>query len=135
MDIVTAKLLFDGLVDYNANLKKNYGNVVVPFPAQDPTYPYTIFNEIRNVANASYNTCYDKVASVGYRVVVFAKTKGKVTKLDIARDIAQKIDTYLTNVGLLRVSYNASELENDSSIYQIIMTYSGNLFENRRKFI
>ncbi len=135
MDTKTYKILLSGLTDYNASLEKNYGNAVLPYPATTPTYPYTVFDEIRNVANANYNTCYDRVASVGYRVDVFAKTKGKVTKQDIAREIAQKVDKYLTGVGLLRVSYNASELENDSSIYHIIITYSADLHENRRKFI
>lgn len=135
MDILAYDYILAGYKNYNNNLDKNYGNVVVSYPSTNPTYPYTVFDEIRNVANRNYNTPYDKVASVGYRVDIYAKTKGNVTKQEIARFIAQQADKYLSNIGLLQVSYNVSELENDSSIYHIIMTYSGNLYENRRKLI
>lgn len=136
MDIQAYSDILNGLKEYNSKLDKNYGNVVLAYPSTNPTYPYTIFDEIRNVANRDYNTPYDKVASVGYRADIYAKTKGNVSKQDIARFIAKEVDNYLTNyVGLLQVSYNVSELENDSSIYHIILTYSGNLYENRRRMI
>ena len=135
MDILAYDYMLQGLKDYNATIEQNYGNVVVATPPANPTYPLTLFDEIRNVANANYNSDYDRVASVGYRADIYAKTKGSVSKQIIARRIAQEVDRYLTNVGLTRVSFNVSELENDSSIYHIIITYSGNLHENRRKLI
>ena len=135
MDILAYEYMLQGLKDYNATIEQNYGNVVVATPPTNPTYPLTVFDEIRNVANPNYNSCYERVASVGYRADIYAKTKGSVTKQIIARKIAQEVDRYLTNVGLTRVSFNVSELENDSSIYHIIMTYSGNLHENRRNLI
>lgn len=135
MDILAYEYILGNLKEYNASLSQNYGNVVVATPPNNPTYPLTVFDEIRNVANPSYNTCYDRVASVGYRADIYAKTKNKVTRQTIAREIAQEVDRYLTSIGLTRVSFNISELENDSSIYHIIMTYSGNLQEKRRKFI
>lgn len=135
MDILAYEYMLQGLKDYNATIEQNYGNVVVATPPTNPTYPLTVFDEIRNVANPNYNSCYERVASVGYRADVYAKTKGSVSKQIIARRIAQEVDRYLTNVGLTRVSFNVSELENDSSIYHIIITYSGNLHENRRKLI
>ena len=135
MDILAYEYMLQGLKDYNATIEQNYGNVVVATPPNNPTYPLTVFDEIRNVANPNYNSCYERVASVGYRADVYAKTKGSVSKQIIARRIAQEVDRYLTNVGLTRVSFNVSELENDSSIYHIIITYSGNLHENRRKLI
>ena len=135
MDILAYEYMLQGLKDYNATIEQNYGNVVVATPPTNPTYPLTVFDEIRNVANPNYNSCYDRVASVGYRADVYAKTKGSVSKQIIARRIAQEVDRYLTNLGLTRVSFNVSELENDSSIYHIIITYSGNLHENRRKLI
>lgn len=135
MDILAYEYMLQGLKDYNATIEQNYGNVVVATPPTNPTYPLTVFDEIRNVANPNYNSCYERVASVGYRADVYAKTKGSVSKQIIARRIAQEVDRYLTNVGLTRVSFNVSELENDSSIYHIIMTYSGNLHENRRNLI
>ncbi len=136
MDIVVYDKLLQVLKEYNSSIVQNYGNVVVSYPAQEPTYPYTVFDEIRNVADRRYNTLYDKVSGIGYRVDIYAKTKGGVTKQKIARKLMKYIDDFLTyNVGLLQVSYNASELENDSSIYHIILTYSANLYENRRKII
>ena len=135
MDILTYEYLLNGLKEYNKQIEQNYGNVVVATPPTNPTYPLTVFDEIRNVANLNYNSCYERLSSVGYRVDIYAKTKGSVSKQIIARRIAQEVDEYLTNVGLTRVSFNVSELENDSSIYHIIITYSGNLHENRRRFI
>jgi hypothetical protein len=135
MDILAYEYMLQGLKDYNATIEQNYGNVVVATPPTNPTYPLTVFDEIRNVANPNYNGCFERVSSVGYRADIYAKTKGSVSKQIIARRIAQEVDRYLTNVGLTRVSFNVSELENDSSIYHIIMTYSGNLQEFRRKLI
>lgn len=135
MDILAYEYLKEGLKEFNEKSGKPRGNVVVSYPTKDTTYPHTVFDEIRNVANASYNTCFDRVASTGYVARIYAKTKGNITKQQIAREIAQMVDIYLTNCGLLRISYNANESINDDSIYEIIMTYSGNLHENRRKFI
>jgi hypothetical protein len=135
MDILAYEYMLQGLKDYNATIEQNYGNVVVSIPPNNPSFPLTVFDEIRNVANPNYNGCFERVSSVGYRADIYAKTKGNITKQIIARRIAQQVDKYLTNVGLTRVSFNVSELENDSSIYHIIMTYSGNLQEFRRKFI
>jgi hypothetical protein len=135
MDILAYNDLYDGLVDFNEKSGKPRGNVIVHYPTANPTYPYTVFDEIRNVANPSYNTCFDRMSSTGYVARIYAKTKGKVDKQTIAREVAQMVDKYLTYCGLLRISYNANESVNDNSIYEIIMTYSGNLHENRRRFI
>lgn len=136
MDIVVYDNILNGLKEYNNNLTQNYGNTIVGIAPTSPTYPLTVFDEIRNQANAAYNTPYDKVSSIGYRVDIFAKTKGNVTKQTIARKIAKDIDNYLTNyVGLLQVSWNLNELENDSSIYHLTLTYSASLHENRRRII
>lgn len=135
MDILTYEYLKDGLIDYNEKMGKPRGNVIVPYPTANPTYPYTVFDEIRNVGNPSYNSDYDRVSSVGYVVRIYAKTKGKVNKQIIAREVAKMVDNYLRQFKLTRISYNANESLNDNSIYEIIVTYSGNLHENRRKFI
>lgn len=135
MDVLAYEYILRGLKKYNEGIDKNYGNTIVATAPANPTFPLTIFDEIRNVANTGYNTCYERVSSVGYRVDVYAKTKGGLSKQTIARKLAQDIDMYLTNIGLVRISFNVSELENDGSIYHIIMTYTGNLHENRRNFI
>lgn len=135
MDIYAYDYMLQGLRDCNDKATENYGNVIVKFPTKNTTYPHTQFEEIRNVANPRYNTCHERVASVGYRVDIFAKTKGEIDKQTIARICAEISDRYLSGIGLTRISYNANESLNDSSIYQIIMTYSGNLDEKRRRLI
>ena len=135
MDILAYDYLFDGLKSFNEKMGKPWGNEIVHYAPSNPTYPISVFDEIRNNANSAYNSCYERVASTGYVVRIYAKTKGKITKQQIAREIAQTVDKYLSSIGLLRISYNANESVNDNSIYEIILTYSGNLHENRRKFI
>lgn len=136
MDILAYDYLLNGLTEYNKSQGAPYGNVIVPYPTTETTFPHTVFEEIRNVANTSYNYDIERVASVGYRVDIYAKNKGtKTDKQTIARYISGFVDKYLTSIGLTRVSFNVNELVNDASIYHITMTYSGNLYENRRKFI
>lgn len=135
MDILAYEYLKQGLIEYNEKMGKPHGNAIVGYAPKDPTYPLTVFDEIRNTANSAYNTCFERVSSTGYSVRVSAKKKGKIDKQTIAREIAQFIDRYLTAFNLTRISYNANPSVNDDSIYEIIMTYSGNLHENRRKFI
>ena len=135
MDILAYEYLKQGMIKYNEENGKPHGNAIVGYAPKNPTYPLTIFSEIRNTANTAYNTCFERVASTGYSVRVNAKTKGKIDKQTIAREIAQFIDRYLSVFNLTRISYNENPSVNDDSIYEIIMTYSGNLHENRRKFI
>lgn len=136
MDIIVYENILNSLKAYNNELPENYGNVVVAYPTIQTTFPYTVFDEIRNVVNPRFKSCYDKVSSLGYRVDIYAKTKGNINKQTIARKLAQDIDKFLTNcVGLTQVSWNNNELVNDASIYHIILTYSANLHENRRNII
>lgn len=134
MDILAYEYLKEGLEEYNNNLGKPRGNVIVPYPTANTTYPHTVFQEIRNVGT-NLNSNFDRIGSMGYVARIYAKTKGKVDKQTIAREIAQMVDNYMRHFKLTRISYNANESVNDNSIYEIIMTYSGNLHENRRKFI
>lgn len=135
MDILTYEYLKEGLKAYNEQNGKPYGNTVVGKAPKNPTYPLTILNEIRNVST-DLNSDYDRVASVGYSVKIEAKNKGtKVENQTIAREVAQFINRYLEYYNLKRISYNENTSVNDDSIYEIVMTYSGNLHENRRRFI
>lgn len=135
MDILTYEYLTEGLKDYNQKYGKPYGNSVVGKAPKNPTYPLTIFNEIRNVAT-DINSVADSVGSMGYSVKIEAKDKGtKVKNQTIAREVALFVNRYLEFFNLKRISYNENTSVNDDSIYEIIMTYSGNLHENRRKFI
>lgn len=134
MDIEVYESILNSMKDYNSKLEQNYGNTIVSYPPANPTYPLTIFEEIRNVPIRGYNTCRDRLASLGYRLDIYAKTKGNINKQVIARHIAKQIDNFLTNyVGLTQISWNVSELENDASIYHIIITYTAYLHENRKK--
>lgn len=141
MDILVYDYIFEGMKSYNEKIGKPHGNSVLssePFMGKkekEVSFPITIIKEIRNTAIRGFNSCHERLASVGYRVDIFAKTKGNVLKQKIAREIAQKMDEFMSDfVGLLRVSYNVSDLENDGTIYHIIMTYEGTLHENRRTF-
>ena len=138
------KVYFDilnGLKEYNKSLSENYGNAIYSLPPkldkdQNLKFPITRFSQIRNVANANYNTCYERVSSLGFSLDIFAKDKGtKKLRNEIALDLAEKLDAFLTEIGLLRISYNEFDLESQGSIYRISMTYSANLNEYRRKFI
>ena len=135
MDILAYEYLKEGMKKYNEENGKPHGNAIVGYAPKNPTYPLTIFSEIRNTANASFNTNFDRVASTGYSVRIVAKTKNKLDKQTIAREVAQFIDRYLSAFNLTRISYNENPSVNDDAFYEVIMTYSGNLHENRRKFI
>lgn len=133
MDIELYDIMLKGLKEFNDSLTDNYGNVVLPYPSEKPTYPYTVFDEIRNTANKGYNSRICRLSSVGYRLDIYAKDMGKFNKQTIAREVAKKLNDFLTyNCGLTQVSWNRVELENDGSIYCITMTYSASLYENRR---
>ena len=135
MDILTYEYLLQGLKDHNAQAKENFGNEVLRLPPKTPKYPISILREIRN-SSTGFNTCYQRVSSVGYSVDIFAKTKGKITHDVIARTIAKEIDEYMTGVNLSRVSKNEDELiDEQGAYYHIILTYEGNLDENRLRFI
>lgn len=135
MDITTYDNILDGLKAYNEKAERPYGNSIVSIPTAKPTYPYTIIDEIRNISVPSLNGLIDKVSRVGYKVDIYAKTKGNVTKQTIARRIAQVVDEYLTGIGLFRESYNIFVTEVDGSIYHIIMVYTGVVNEYRRNLI
>ena len=136
MDIIKYEELKEGLKEYNEKLGKPYGNEIVDYPPKNYASPNTIFIEVRNNAT-SFNSCFDRVASVGYRVEIYAKTKNKIDKQKIAREIAYYVDLFLTSKGLNRVSFNPNPNFNnsDGAIYGLIMMYEGSLHENRSKII
>lgn len=129
MDIGFYDKLLKGLQTYNASVEDNFGNEVVSIPTSETKYPYTILSEIRNTANARYRVG-DVVANVNYSADIYALTMGKFDKQLIARTISKIVDDYLTNLGLLRNSFNVF-FENNGALCHIVVTYSGNLYENR----
>lgn len=140
MDIKAYEYIYNGLKNYNEKKGKPYGNKVLqkpPIPNKDNQvkYPITIISEIRNVDDANFNTPFDRVSNLGYKISVFAKRKGEIESLLIAREISKLANDYMSNIGLKRVSYSDFDLENDGSIHAIIMNFTGNLHENTRRII
>lgn len=131
MDILAYEQLKQGLIEYNELKGKPRGNTILSKPPKNPSYPITILTEIRNIDNL----IAERVSSVGYRVDIYAKTKGKIDNQTIAREIAYYVNEYLSSKRLKRVSFNVNLIENEDSICAITMTYAGNLEEYRRRFI
>ena len=121
-------------------LKQNSGSCYNPslvhFPAIEPTYPYIVFEEVRNNAGAlSLGDIPENTSNLGYQVRIYAKTKGKVTKMQIARKIAEYVDYLLSSLGLRQVSFNPDPLVANGDLYGIIIMYNANFYNNRRKII
>lgn len=138
MDIQVYNNILDGLKSWNEKQGKPYGNSVAPMQTTDTKYPLTILSEINNTANRQFNTCYDRLATLGYRLTVLAKDYRKdgvkLDKQSVARELAKKMNEYLTEyVGLAQIGFSPRPLLNDNSIYQIDITYAGELHENRRR--
>ena len=137
MNIVKYSELMQELIEYNDNNADiNHGNVIVPYATQNPTYPYTVVDEIDNKPYNRYERGRDALSATMYRVDIFAKTIGDVTKQTICREIADQIDVFMDKqMNLKQTSFNVMPLQNDSAIYQITMVYSGTIFNYRNKFI
>lgn len=137
MDITVYDRILEALKEYNNTLEQNYGNVVVRTAPSNPTYPHTVFDEIRNDPFQRTNIRpLDKVDNLGYEMIVYAKTKGKIDKQKIAREVAGKLDDFLANViGLKQISMNPQPLLNDSSTYGVNVRYGAKYFENRARIL
>jgi hypothetical protein len=136
MDIKANGELFNSLKLYNDGLQNNFGNKILDAPPlEKKVYPYTIFRTVRDVSKKGYNSCYGKVSSKGFKIDIYAQNKGsKYGKQEIAETIAENIDDFMSFVGLERTSYNPL-LENEGTTLHIVLVYSGDLDEYRRRFI
>ena len=138
MNIKEYTNIYESLKKFNDEQKKAlYGNTVLDEePLEKKVFPFTIIQEIRNVANQQYDTRYDTVSNLGYSIDIFAKQKGNISKQTIAREIALKVNEFMTEyVGLSRVGFIPNNIVMDGAVCRITMTYNGNLHENRNKFI
>lgn len=137
MDITVYNKILAALQEYNDTLEQNYGNVVVGIAPSSPTYPLTVFEEIQNDPYRRTNVrLLDSVDNLGYEMVVYAKTKGKIDKQKLARQIAGKLNNFLTNViGLEQISMNPQPILNDSSTYGVNVRYTAKYFEYRAKIL
>lgn len=135
MDIKVYEDILQGLKDYNESIEKPYSNAVVRYPTADTTYPHSVFRETANLVNQNYRGRFDRLATLGYSLVVYAKQKNKTPKDKVAREVAQQLNTYLTEVvGLTQVGYNYIPQMNDNSTCAVVITYTAQLHENRRRF-
>ena len=138
MDIKLYNDILEGLKKWNEAEGKPFGNSVAKMQTTETKYPLTVFEEINNTANGQFATCYDRLSTLGYRLTVYAKDsrKGEVKtdKQEVARQIAQKMNEFLTDyVGLHQMGFSPKPMLNDNSIYQIDLTYAADLHENRRR--
>jgi hypothetical protein len=132
MDIRTYDWIIRDLILYNDTIEENYGNVVCGVAPTEPTYPLTIIDEIKNVGIKQYHTMFDKLSNISYRIDIYAQDVGTISKQIVARTLAKELDTYMSNfVGLTQLSYNVIPIENDNSLYHIVLIYIGNYHENR----
>lgn len=135
MDIQVYEEIYESMKDYNLKVD-TFDNVIVQYPRTDTSYPHTVFEETRNVPDERFNSCRDRISSLGYKVDIYAKDLGEYDKQTIARTIAKNINDFLTNyVGLKQVGFVPNNLVNDASQYRITMTYRCSFFENRRRIL
>lgn len=134
--------ILNSLKEYNKSLSENYGAEIYSLPPklnkdQELKFPIVRFYQVGDTQNPSFNSPFDRVSSKRFVIDIFAKDKGKkILRNEIALDLSEKFNAFLSDkCNLLRTSYNEFDLEAQGSIYRVSMTYSGNLHENRRKFI
>lgn len=137
MDIKLYDDIFEGLRKWNEAQGKPFGNSVAKMQTTETKYPLSVLSEINNTAYRQFNTCYERLSLLGYRLTVYAKdsrkSEVKTDKQTVARQIAQKMNEFLTDyVGLHQIGFSAMPTLNDNSIFQIDLTYAADLHENRR---
>ena len=142
MDINIYPRIKQGLKEYFAELfekntfTKSYNPEVVGFEPAKPTYPMLKIDESRNKPYDNFYGLRETVADLGYKVDIYAKTSGSISKQEIARTIAKHANDYLTCVGLRQVSWNY--VENDGvngDLYHIIIMYSASYLEQRQTIL
>lgn len=137
MDIQIYNTIFDEF-KYNMENFCDYHVAVEHYEPLSPQYPLVILKEIRNNPYGTNRGLLERVSSLGYRIDVFAKTNGEKTHQTIARKIADMSNTFLTwHVGLKQVSMNEERLntEKDGDLYHVIIIYSADYFENKKRIL
>ena len=126
---------FDSLFEAKT-ISKTYKPAIVGFEPTNPTYPMLKIEEIRNTPYADFRGNRETIASLGYKVDIYAKQKVGVSKQDVARNIAKYANDYLTCIGLKQMSWNT--IPNDGTngdLYHIIIMYSTSYFEQRKTIL
>lgn len=127
-----------GVQNYFASvpLTKSYKPSIVGFAPSSPTYPLIVIDEVDNTPYQHMTHARQTVASVSYKIDIYAETKGNISKQQIARTLMKHCDDYCKNIGLTQVSMNA--FANDGTngkLYHIILMYSARFFENKQYFV
>lgn len=135
MDIQVYNNIYSGLQTYIAEKGNPYGVTVVNDVTTNTKYPFIFIEEPTNNVYGNYNGKFDRVANISYRIEVFAKDKNKTSKQQIARELAQLVDTFMTEVvGLTVISRNANTPTMDGALYRYTSMYNGYWHENRNRF-
>ena len=129
----------EGLQDHfaNLNLTEAYNpKKIVGFEPSSPTYPLIVVDEVDNTPYQNMSNYRQTVASVSYKIDIYAKTSGSITKQTIARELAKHCDNYCKCINLKQVSYNAfPNTGTNGAIYHITLMYSARYFENKQYFV
>ena len=67
---------------------------VVGFEPSSPTYPLIVIDEVDNTPYQNMSHYRQTVASVSYKVDIYAKTSCSITKQAIARTLAEHCNDY-----------------------------------------
>lgn len=129
-----------GLEEHLENIetdKQYIPNSVLGFEPSKPVYPFVVFSEVYNTPYQNLNSARQTVASLSYKLDVYAKsTTSKYDKQKIARNIVKNCNDYLVCIGLNQDNYNEFQNEgNNGEIYHIVVMYSVRYFENKEYFI
>ena len=128
----------EGLQDHfvSLGLSKSFNPSVVGFEPSDPKYPLIIIDEVDNTPYQNMTSFRQTVSSVSYKIDIYAKTSGSITKQTIARELAKHCIDYCKSINLKQVSYNAfPNVGTNGAIYQITLMWSARFFENKQYFV
>lgn len=118
------------------SLSKSYAPCVVGIAPTNPTYPLIIVDETDNVPYQNLRHFRQTVASVSYKIDIYAKTSGSISKQEIAKHLAIYCDDYLKKIGLKQVSYNVfPDIGTNGALYNITLMYTARFFENKKYFV
>ena len=128
----------EGLQDHfkKLELSKSFNPSVVGFETSDPKYPLIIIDEVDNTPYQNMTSFRQTVSSVSYKIDIYAKTSGSITKQTIARELAKHCNDYCKSINLKQVSFNTfPNTGTNGAIYHITLMYSARFFENKQYFV
>ncbi len=130
--------IFNALEAY---VKEHYTDMSVSvchYSPEEPAYPIVILDETRNTPYSSFKGFVERVASIGYRIDIYARTvDGEQTKQSICRALAKVCDEFMTGkAGLRQISWNAVDgAGTNGELYRVMITYTGAYLENKQRIL